>query len=217
MNTFYLFITFLVFATRKWAQSATTQEIHGWVDGHNNRRLQVAKGEVRGQPSASEMNAVIWDNELYVKAQAYAQTHPKGRHNPDKTVPSGRFTTGESLYRKWTSDRNYKLTPNTAIESWYSEHVNYTYGPLRDSDFDKSKPAIGHYTQLVWSASVYIGCGISETYEGNQKVVYAVCNYGPSGNIIGNTPYKRGGPVRSLTCGCGKKCNNCNNMYGGRN
>lgn len=36
-----------------------------------------------------------------------------------------------------------------ALESWFSEHVNFTHGPLQKSHFDKSKShKIGHYTQV---------------------------------------------------------------------
>lgn len=64
MKFIVLFISVLAFIVIHFyiaagAQSATSKEIHEWVDGHNNRRLRVAKGQVGRQPSASEMNAIV--------------------------------------------------------------------------------------------------------------------------------------------------------------
>lgn len=36
----------------------------------------------------------------------------------------------------------------------------------------------GHFTQLIWKGSKYLGCGISHDAE----VIYVVCNYDPPGN-----------------------------------
>lgn len=62
---------------------------------------------------------------------------------------SGRFKTGENLYWYYTTDSKYNLNPDMALESWFGENANFTYGPLQESDFDNSKNyQIGHYTQV---------------------------------------------------------------------
>ncbi|CAB3237122.1 unnamed protein product [Arctia plantaginis] len=216
MKSNCLYLTLLISATCILEISGSTKEIHAFVDGHNSRRLRVAKGEVKGQPGASEMKTMMWDHELYVKASTYAAKLPR-QHNPDKSVPSGRFRTGENLFWYSTTNHNYQLSPETAVEAWFREHHNYTYGPIRRSDFDGSKSyQIGHYTQMVWSNTIYVGCAISETYKGQWKKFFVVCNYGPSGNYIGQEPYKKGGPSNKLTCGCPKndRSCDCNKLYG---
>lgn len=35
------------------------QQIKAFVDGHNSRRQQLAKGEIEGQPAASEMKFMV--------------------------------------------------------------------------------------------------------------------------------------------------------------
>ncbi|VVD01846.1 unnamed protein product [Leptidea sinapis] len=182
-------------------------EIKDFVDGHNDRRLQLAKGEVPKQPAAALMNSVIWDEALAAKAQNWASEHESG-HNPNRTDGLNRFFIGENIYTFSTKDKTYKLDPKTALDYWFNENKNYTYGPLRRKDF-RSK-MIGEYTQMVWSDSVYLGCGISSVTKDGLLRYYVVCYYGPVGNHIGETPYEKGSPSNKLTCAVG----NCAKPYG---
>ncbi|XP_026737616.1 venom allergen 5-like isoform X2 [Trichoplusia ni] len=159
------------------------------------------------------MKSVVWDRELREKAANWAKKNIDS-HNPDESIPSGRFFTGENLYWYSTTDSKYNLNPDMALESWFSEHVNFTHGPLRKSHFDKSKShKIGHYTQMAWSNSVYIGCAILQTKKGEWNNFYVVCNYGPNGNNLGEEPYKTsGGSSGKLTCGA----KDCSDPYGSK-
>ncbi|XP_070573550.1 Golgi-associated plant pathogenesis-related protein 1-like [Ptychodera flava] len=55
---------------------------------------------------------------------------------------------------------------------WYNEIKEYNY-----DDFTHSA---GHFTQVVWSASVNLGCAHAEDINGNTQVT---CVYDPPGNI----------------------------------
>ncbi|CAK1598787.1 unnamed protein product [Parnassius mnemosyne] len=186
-------------------------QIRAFVDGHNSRRLQLAKGEVSGQPAASDMKFMVWDNELATKAAKWA-SREQFLHNPDKNIGSGRFETGENLYSYGTTDSKHKIDIDDSLKSWFDEHQHYTYGPLSISDFDgSSKYQIGHYTQMVWADTTYIGCAISQYWQANLKKFLIVCNYGPSGNYIGETPYKIGRNTSNfLKCGT----EDCSRPYG---
>ena len=46
----------------------------------------------------------------------------------------------------------------------------------------------GHYTQVVWRNTTKIGCAIY-TCPGFQYGSTVVCDYGPGGNIGGQSPY----------------------------
>ncbi|XP_026737612.1 venom allergen 5-like [Trichoplusia ni] len=203
-------LTFLTIAQCQLIPLSCAQ-IRAFVDGHNSRRLLLAQGRVPGQPAASKMNIVLWDEELHVKAAKWALSN-KNFHNPDKHIPSGRFTTGENLYWYYTTDSKYNLNPDMALESWFGEHANFTYGPLQESDFDNSKNyQIGHYTQMAWSDSIYIGCAISQTRKNRWNNFYVVCNYGPGGNYVNETPYETSADSNGKLY-CGTK--DCSQPYG---
>ncbi|XP_026737682.1 venom allergen 5-like [Trichoplusia ni] len=209
LNVFFI-LTFLTIAQCKLITLSCIQ-IRAFVDGHNSRRLLLAQGKVPGQPAASEMNSVVWDEELHVKASRWAIQN-YNYHNPDRNTISGRFTTGENLYWYSTTNSKYELDPNNPLESWFSEHVNFTFGPLHAHDFDISNNYdIGHYTQMIWSDSVYIGCAISQTFKNGWNKFFVVCNYGPGGNYIKEKPYKTSiGSSGKLKCGA----KDCNHPYG---
>ncbi|KPI91338.1 Venom allergen 5.02 [Papilio xuthus] len=191
------------------------KQIRAFVDGHNARRLQLVKGQVPGQPPASDMKLMMWDNELEAKAAKWASRN-NFAHNPDKTIGSRRFHTGENLYWYATTDLTHKLDVESSLKSWFDEHRNYSYGPLTMRDFNRStKKQIGHYTQMAWANTIYVGCAISQYTKNNFKEFLVVCNYGPGGNYIGQKPYesrRRRGGTNALACGA----KNCSQRYGDR-
>ncbi|CAG4992959.1 unnamed protein product [Parnassius apollo] len=186
-------------------------QIRAFVDGHNFRRLQLAKEEVPGQPAASDMKLMVWDSELATKAAKWA-SRKQFSHNPDRNIGSGRFKTGENIYWYSTTDSKHKIDIDSSLKSWFDEYQHYTYGPLSMSDFDgSSQYQIGHYTQMAWADTTHLGCAISQYWQGNTKEFLIVCNYGPSGNYIGDTPYKIGRNASNfLKCGT----DDCSRPYG---
>ncbi|XP_045497492.1 venom allergen 5.02-like [Colias croceus] len=201
MDSRVVFISLLFFSCIAYVQPASSlpcRKIRTIVNGHNQRRLQLAEGRVHKQPAASEMKYMIWDEELAAKASKWASRN-KFEHNPDRTIGSNRFTTGENIYWQGSTDKNLKFNPENALNSWFNEHKDYTYGPLTSEQM-QSKKMVGHYTQMVWSDSVYIGCGLSSEQKDGWIYYYFVCNYGPSGNYLGEKPYPSGTPSGHLTC-----------------
>jgi hypothetical protein len=63
----------------------------------------------------------------------------------------------------------------------------------------------GHYTQVVWADTYKVGCGFTAFRGSNgwYSKLY-VCNYGPGGNIIGGTMYKKG----TACSQCSSTCDN---------
>nr|CAD7463302.1 unnamed protein product [Timema tahoe] len=50
----------------------------------------------------------------------------------------------------------------------------------------------GHYTQVVWANTYQVGCGYIKYKVGYATYNYVVCDYGPSGNYLGQELYKTG-------------------------
>ncbi|CAG9795270.1 unnamed protein product [Diatraea saccharalis] len=185
------------------------QQIRSFVDGHNNRRQQLANGKVPGQPAASVMKYMIWDKELAAKAAKWASVY-RQQHNPDRSVGSGRWrSTGENLYWYSTSDHSYKLNPDSALKAWFDEFRDFLYGPIMRSHFSSSTQ-IGHYTQMAWADTTHVGCAISQWSNDGWNKYMVVCNYGPAGNMLGSPPYKSGRAAGYLVCGTG----DCSRPYG---
>ncbi|CAG4992820.1 unnamed protein product [Parnassius apollo] len=150
----------------------TCDQIREFVDGHNTRRLKVAQGLVPGQPAASDMQFMVWDEELEEKASEWAD---KGvfAHNPDK----------------------------------YVEYKNYNFVPFYLDSVNQFR----HYTQMVWSSTNRIGCGVSQIKDNNCTKTLFVCDYGPTGNYFEQKPYnfnQRATNILRCSDGC------CSRPYG---
>ncbi|XP_075766043.1 peptidase inhibitor 16 [Pelodiscus sinensis] len=157
------------------------------VEMHNNYRSQVS-------PPAADMLKMSWDPELEAFAKAYAAKCIWG-HN------KARGRRGENLFA--ITD---EMDVEVAMEQWYDEQEHY--------NLTTAKCALGqmcgHYTQVVWASSKYIGCGTQfcKTLHGveDPDLYLLVCNYSPPGNVRGRKPYKEG-PACSQ-CPEGYTCRN---------
>ncbi|KAL0832787.1 hypothetical protein ABMA28_000952 [Loxostege sticticalis] len=164
------------------------EQIKQFVDGHNLHRLDAALGHIPRQPAASNMKPMVWDEELAEKAARWAE-NGLFDHNPDRTVPSKRWDQiGENIFYSSIFSPFGSVIPNLQepMNAWFSEFMNYNFEPY---SLDIAK-AVGHYTQMVWAESTKIGCGISQKRENDYVTTLFVCDYGPTGNFIGQTPYR---------------------------
>ncbi len=67
------------------------------------------------------------------------------------------------------------LSGKQMTDQWYEEANNYNYG----EDFQQGK---GHFAQIVWNTTREVGFGRAKSRDGKW---YAVANYYPAGNYIG--------------------------------
>ena len=111
------------------------------------------------------------NQELCDIAQKYAEYLAKNslfEHSHARFKGAGM---GENLYMC----SGFEPNGGEAVTSWYNE--------IKDYDFKKGKSAnggvVGHFTQVVWKESKYLGVGIGKV--GNSY--YVVANYFPAGNF----------------------------------
>lgn len=166
----------------------TCQDRQTILDAHNRARQSVAQGKVSGQPAATKMLEMVWDEQLAQIAQRWADTctlaHDKSRH-------VARFPVGQNIAITWTTRKKVSPEPDfeTQVTAWFNEVRSFTF---YSTGFTKST---GHYSQLVWGDTYLVGCGYTHYYDpsrGNTKLY--VCNYGPAGNLLGARPYQEGSP-----------------------
>ena len=82
---------------------------------------------------------------------------------------------GENIF--WTSA---STTMTEATSAWSAEAGHY------DHATNTCAGICGHYTQMVWADTRYLGCGVAACPGGGEMWV---CNYDPRGNHYGQAPY----------------------------
>jgi hypothetical protein len=148
----------------------TSTERQQLLDRRNSERCAV-------NPAAASMPAMTWHSQLEQTAQAWA-TQCTFAHNPNRNAGFA-VAVGENIAAAGAD------SPVDALAGlWAAEKSAWTYGPLTEDNI----ASVGHYTQMIWAGTTLIGCGVAQCGFGR----FLVCNYAPSGNLIGSAPYASG-------------------------
>ncbi|KMT00994.1 hypothetical protein BVRB_9g222550 [Beta vulgaris subsp. vulgaris] len=132
-----------------------------YVNAHNTARAAVGVGNIQ------------WNDTLAAYAQQFANQrkvdcalqHSGGPYGENLAIGSGASMTGTA-----------------AVQLWVNEKANYDYY----SNTCAINKVCGHYTQVVWSNSVRLGCARVQC---NNGWYFITCNYDIRGNIFGQKPY----------------------------
>ena len=168
--------------TTKKPREPKKNKLHAYINKPNryyqihpkNRRLVIDRKAVLSAHNnvrwLKSLPPLEWDEDLenIAASHAYELTGVCTlRHNTRKGL-------GENLAMtpiSWNSRR--------VVRMWALEEKNYDYKNNRCIGI------CGHYTQLVWKTTKFVGCAISEC----KGYIITVCNYSPPGNWIGRRPY----------------------------
>ncbi|XP_008552387.1 scoloptoxin SSD976 [Microplitis demolitor] len=157
---------------------------------HNDLRNSIASGSVEGQPPASNMRELYWDDELAEGAQKWAN-HCTFAHNSEEDRRVERFRrVGQNI----GITRSRSLHPSDKkdfarqIQKWFDENIYFHFNPINPKDVQNS----GHYTQLAWANTYLVGCGFTRYRDQNVTYRLYVCNYGSAGNTFASLPYNKG-------------------------
>ncbi|SCW00792.1 LAFE_0C12090g1_1 [Lachancea fermentati] len=107
---------------------------------------------------------LVWSDELYKHAQAYAN-----EYNCNGTLIHSHSPYGENIALGFNT--------SAAVKAWYDEIKLYNF------DNPGFSEETGHFTQVVWKNSTIIGCGY--IYCGSYFGQYTICNYEAPGNVAG--------------------------------
>lgn len=171
------------------------------VNRHNKHRSEVAQGRLRGFSPAADMQELIWDDEIAQVAQAHADLCTPANGKLDHDDHGDRFTsqfqtTGQNL--AWDGQTFPVGVSNwtNAIDEWYIEHMFYPPGYVSQyPGVAATSQATGHFTQVIWAKTRYIGCGyVYYTVVGARlpHMRKYTCNYAPSGNYKRRPVYQEG-------------------------
>ncbi|XP_052163790.1 pathogenesis-related protein PRB1-3-like [Oryza glaberrima] len=143
-------------------QQFSAREKEVFVQLHNKARAAVGVGRV------------AWSDVLAAKALEHAR-YCRKQHIPGKY--------GENLW--WSSVGGSTGTPAEAMSYWVGERPYYDYR----SNSCIGGHQCGHYTQVVWRRTAYVGCARVTCNTNNGIGTIIVCNYYPRGNIYNERPY----------------------------
>jgi hypothetical protein len=134
-----------------------------WLNAHNSRRRRYNGGmgyvPLRWSRSLAS-RAKSWANQLGNNCKSGALSH------------AGGISEGENLAKNQGSGTWGSQYPaDKILKRWVENELNLSY------------PANAHYTQVVWRATQYVGCGESlKTYNNNHRCRVQVCRYVKAGN-----------------------------------
>jgi pathogenesis-related protein 1 len=127
----------------------------------------------------------VWSDTIAASAQAWA-THLTTSDTFGHSPREQRNGNGENIA---FVPHGSEDPVRRAVMLWVSEKQNWHGGVMSQDNFLNT----GHYTQMVWSSTTQIGCGIATEitnypYQGSTWD-YLVCQYAPPGNYMGQAPY----------------------------
>lgn len=123
-----------------------------------------------------EMNEqpLSWSEDLAAGAQAWAQYLADDVHS---LRHSGEEGVGENL-AMWSAGR---ASLTRLVDLWGAEKYYFIASSFPSVSTTGDWKTVGHYTQMIWSRTTEVGCGLA-TGAGYD---FLVCRYSPQGNFMG--------------------------------
>jgi len=126
------------------------------------------------------IQSMTWSEDLAAAAKSWAEEladQETLKHSDN------RVHVGENVGR-----RSHKDSVNSVpllIGAWLDEKKDFKNGEYPDIATTGNVHDVGHYSQMIWSTSITLGCAMANG--GGRD--YMVCQYGPSGNRHGKEVY----------------------------
>jgi pathogenesis-related protein 1 len=200
-----VFVLFLsIFVVTGCSSSDIQKEIDNYLGKNKPQTTTIDKAtdEYAGLNRHNEVRAEVfsgsslqWSVEIAKDAQSYADTLAQSgefKHDPknEKGYDNGPY--GENLYaaKKLHGDI---VIYEEAVNNWYVEKDFYDINENSCAIDHNNKRTVGnttydtcgHYTQIVWKDTEYVGCGKAKYLAGDLEGGYiVVCKYKQPGNIV---------------------------------
>jgi hypothetical protein len=164
-----------------------------WLRAHNSRRRQYNGG--------AGYKSLRWANSLAQDAKSHAEYLANDCKNADlthaKNVPEGENLAKNQGHGEWGS-----LYPaDKIVGRWVENELTWPW------------PDNAHYTQVVWRATSYVGCGESIRQLSNGATCRVqVCRYQPPGNCQIRNGYWQENAWKDESA-CGEQCPTTEGCY----
>lgn len=176
---------------------------------HNALRNQIALGKNSigpRLPYAKNMIQMYYSNSIGAKAQEWANKCTF-KHSDQNFRKQPQFKTGENIYKVKTDQGKPEKNWQRVIESWFSEIKDF--GGKSIYSYNPAGPTTGHFTQVIWANSYFVGCGFASYSEEPKTITHLhICQYGPTGNIKDFKIYEGSVDKRMCECPAELSCNN---------
>ncbi|XP_071957625.1 cysteine-rich venom protein TEL1-like [Antedon mediterranea] len=155
------------------------------------------------KPKAANMRILVWDKKAEAVAQEWADNC-----NQFHRSNLGDLGMGENL--AFSSRPYVGKQLDSGIRLWFDEVKDYNYA----TGSCRSGAVCGHYTQVVDTRSLAVGCATNRKKCSKGFPYMFVCNYSPPGNYNGEKPYEAGLPCSGCQsdtryCKAGLFCSDC--------
>jgi len=181
------------------------------IDIHNVLRRSLIRGqENMGNmntfaPTGSKMYEMVWNCNVEAKAQQWANNE-NFAHSTDDFRNYDGMGHGENLYQGPAGAIPAFYLVDYAATKFWGELLKYGWQGVSNRQLTSGdvSATIGHWSQMAWSNSYQLGCGISPSGS------IVDCQYGSSGNFGGQQVYPAGQPCQSnsdCTVNGGDTCN----------
>jgi pathogenesis-related protein 1 len=165
-NTFWLLIVLAGSCGAQWRRFGEEQPLI--APSFLARDMLAVHNVVRARVGVVPL---AWSDRLAARAQDWADTllaRNQFVHRPNSTY-------GENLFEI----AGATASSAQVVNAWAAESRSYDYSSNR------CRGVCGHYTQIVWGDTKYVGCAVGR---GGGREVW-VCEYDPPGNWLGKRPY----------------------------
>merc|ERR1711972_234783 len=111
--------------------------------------------EIFCKPAPGECMAWSWSSATGWKCTQEINTDPVDLDKFRQDSLAAHNAYGENIYM--SSGRAAQEQAQGAVDSWYSEIKDYTFG----KEPSRGGPVTGHFTQVVWKGSTEVGVGVA--------------------------------------------------------
>lgn len=175
---------------------------------HNQLRNLVASGNIINQPSATNMEYILYDSNWQSSIPLiHSQQCIFKKNNQRNTIAQQLVTSQFSFSADFSIDPigeniawlklndtlkfTYDMLQDVIVEQWFNQHYNFDYFLQSCNNSKLANDFLNYcvnYIQLVWSNTRYMACGVSICpnlyFEDNNEYIsnsaFIVCDYWPS-------------------------------------
>ncbi|KAL6733915.1 hypothetical protein Aduo_004515 [Ancylostoma duodenale] len=176
-----------------------------YLTKHNSLRSSLAKGNGEQRngnkgpaPPASNMEKMKYDCSVEASALRHAQTCD-GQLSPASSRPGLK----ENIIKINDMSLSENAAASKAMDKWWAELPNSGVGQdmkFTDAIRHRTTNIVTHWSKMAWHNNNRLGCALQRC----SGFYFAVCQYGPGGNVVGEFIYNVAAVCSA--CPAGTKC-----------